>query len=147
MKAKLSTYGKIAFIVEQSWTPRTTKSAHGVACTSLRRSSLGHPARALDWVPRITFVFPFFARRPSTRGGLHFTAHAWGSENVPVVLRFVKRTCTAKYSLKQIIEWFLQKFWEENSSARFAKKDKDFFQVLVPTWKFLMNKEKAYFEK
>jgi len=37
----------------------TAKSAHGVACTSLRR--LGHPARALDWVPRIIFVFFLFS--------------------------------------------------------------------------------------
>jgi len=53
----LSTHEKIAVIDEQSWTSRTAKSAHGVACTSLRR--LGHLARALDWVPRIYF-FPFF---------------------------------------------------------------------------------------
>ena len=33
----------------------TAKSAHRVACTSLRR--VGHPARALDWVPRTLFVF------------------------------------------------------------------------------------------
>jgi len=37
---------------------RTAKSAHGVACTSLRR--LSHPARALDWVPGLIFVFLLF---------------------------------------------------------------------------------------
>jgi len=55
----LFTHEKIAVIVDHSWAVITAKSAHGVACTSLRR--LGHPARALDWVPRIIFVlFLFF---------------------------------------------------------------------------------------
>jgi len=44
----------------------TAKSAHGVACTSLRR--LGHPARALDWVPRIILFFCFFPQWPSPPG-------------------------------------------------------------------------------
>jgi len=57
----MSTHGKIAVMIEQSWTSRTAtrKSAHGVACTSLRR--LGHPARALGWVPGITFIFFLFS--------------------------------------------------------------------------------------
>ena len=49
------THKQMAAIVDHSWAVITAKSAHGVACTSLRR--LGHPARALDWVPRRIFVF------------------------------------------------------------------------------------------
>jgi len=55
----LSTHEKLALIVEQSWTSRTAKSAHGVACTSLRR--LGHPVRDLGWVPGIIFLFFSFS--------------------------------------------------------------------------------------
>jgi len=49
---------KSCVIFEQSSTPRTAKSARWVACARLR--GLGHPARALDWVPRIILFFPFF---------------------------------------------------------------------------------------
>jgi len=55
----LFTHQKIAVIVDHSWAMITAKSAHGVARTSLRR--LGHPAWALDWVPRIIFVFFLFS--------------------------------------------------------------------------------------
>jgi len=59
MKAKLFTHEKIGVIVDHSWAVITAKSAHGVACTNLRR--LGHLARALDWVPGIIFVFFLFS--------------------------------------------------------------------------------------
>ena len=48
-------------------------------------------------------------------GGLHLTAHAWGSKNEPAVPRFIKRTCSTKFAEKKIIEWFLLTTWEENS--------------------------------
>jgi len=50
---------KISVIVDHSWAMITTKSAHRVTCNRLRR--LGHPARALDWVPRIIFIFFLFS--------------------------------------------------------------------------------------
>jgi len=61
MQAKLSTQGKIAVMVDQSWAPKTAKLTRGVAHTSLWR--VGHPARVLDWVlkrKKNTFcIFPF----------------------------------------------------------------------------------------
>jgi len=56
------------------WAAITAKSVHGVACTSMRR--LGHPARALDWVPGIIFVFFLFISAtilPPSREGFLFT--------------------------------------------------------------------------
>jgi len=61
----LFTREKIAVIVDHSWAVITAKSTLGVALTSLRR--LGHPAWALDWVPRILCVFSFFHQWPSPR--------------------------------------------------------------------------------
>ena len=68
----MSTHQKIAVKVEQSCTSRTAKSAHGVACISLRR--LGHPARALSWVTEIFLVFPLFPSAPIPSGRHFFRA-------------------------------------------------------------------------
>jgi len=57
----LFTHEKIAVIVDQSRAVITTTSACKVARISLRR--VGHPARALDWVPKRKkhdfYFFPF----------------------------------------------------------------------------------------
>ena len=64
------THEKIAVIVDQS--SATAKSVYGVARTSLRR--VGHPTRALDWIPKRKeksfFFFPFFlSDHPLAAGG------------------------------------------------------------------------------
>jgi len=56
----LSTHGKIAVIVEQSWTSRTAKSAHGVACT-VQAEAFGASGPGLGWVPGIICVFFLFS--------------------------------------------------------------------------------------
>jgi len=75
---------KIAVIVDQS--SATAKSAHGVARTSLRR--VGHPARALDWIPKRKeksfCFFPFFLIDHPFAGGRTAApregAASWGGE-------------------------------------------------------------------
>ena len=116
------------FIFKRYGIPRLVEGSDSESCQFNDSDKLWNPVLnlwhlMLDYDLRLAlptqqnflyFNISFFLQCWNNWGGLHFTAQAWGSFAFFSVLA-KKRTCSAKFAEKKIIEWFLLTTWEENS--------------------------------